>query len=143
LRVGHGARLASIGGERVPADRIRPAVEPERFCGVVDRRQLLVRDVGILGHPEEVLCHQLGERGAILLLRDLGEPLAETVEARIIDRSGKRDGNRLVGTGGRARRLGWRWGWRLGWGWGWGGRLSKYRSAGKHGRQREHCRQQG
>ena len=94
---------AGEGGERVPADCVRRRRGPAPWQ-VVDGGLVLVGDVGVFGDPEEIRRHQPGERGAVLLLGDFAELLAEGVEARIVQRRRQRDGDRLVGPGRRRRR---------------------------------------
>ncbi len=98
LRVGHRRRLLRVSGERVPARRLL-AVEAEGLRHVVDGGLALVGEVGVLRDPEEAASDEPGQRGAIFLLCDLGQLLAEGVEARIVERRGQGDGDGLVGLG--------------------------------------------
>src|SRR5262249_31089228 len=97
-------RLRRISGERLPAETIRP-VEAQRLAEIVDRGLLFVGDILVFRHPEEIRRDQPRKRGAVLVLGDLGELLAEGLEARIVDARRQRDRYGLVGSERRLRRL--------------------------------------
>src|SRR5262249_36913396 len=97
-----------VGGERLPAESIGP-VEAERFRQVVDPRLLLVGDILLFRHPEEIRRHQPRERGAILLAGDFAELLADRVEVPIVHPRAQREGRRLVRRERRCWRLSRRW----------------------------------
>src|SRR5260370_14395094 len=104
LWIVHGGGLRGIGRKRFPAEPVRP-VEAERFAQVVDGRLLLVGDVLVFRYPEEVGCHYPRERGAILVLGDLGKLVAKRPEGRVVDRGRQRDRHGLVWSEHRRRRL--------------------------------------
>ena len=89
------------------AETVRP-VEAQRLAEIVDRRLLFVGDVLVFRHPEEIRRHQPRERGAVLVLGDISELLAEGLETGIVHARRQRDGHRLVGSERRLWRLG-RW----------------------------------
>src|SRR6476659_7572130 len=105
VRKRHAGRIGGGRTEQLPP-RSLLAVELDRLGEIFDAGLLLVGLVTLLAHPEEVRHDEAGERLAILLLGDRAELLAERLEARIGDGSGRTDRHRLV-------RLGRSGGWLL------------------------------
>ena len=102
---GRRGRLGGIAGQHVPARSVL-GVEIDRLGEIVDAGFALVGEVLVLQPEEALRHHEPGEGGAVLVLGDVAELLAERREARIGERRGQRDRNRLVGLDrSRRRRL--------------------------------------
>ena len=100
VRIGRGGLVGDELAERLPARAVLRG-EAERGRERLDAG-FLAGGVSVFLEPEEVLHqHQLGERRAVLLLRDRRELLAEGREARVGVGLRRRDRERRVGRGRR------------------------------------------
>src|SRR5690606_1325043 len=92
-------RVERVALQHVPADRLL-AGQADGRREIVDAGFFLVGLVAFFGVPKEALRnHELGETGAVLLRCRFTELLAESLEARIVDRTGNFDGGRRIGLG--------------------------------------------
>ena len=108
VRIGRGGLVGDELAQRLPARAVLRG-EAERGRERLDAG-LLAGGVSVFLEPEEVLHqHQLGERRAVLLLRDRLELVAEGRKARIAVGLGRRDRERRIGRGRRGGRLLLRW----------------------------------